>query len=179
MSRRHAIAAAALLPLAGLAALWWQADQTSRHGVEWDIPIRGFDPRDYLRGHYVQFQYDWPGHDRTREPFAADDLCLAGQPPRLDRVTHPASAADAAAGGRPCPHWVRGVSRFGDGPGGSVGGRLYAPADRARELERKLADPALQGLVRVRLRPDGVLTPLDITFRPKAPAPKPPAKPAG
>ncbi|MEO0699811.1 MAG: GDYXXLXY domain-containing protein, partial [Pseudomonadota bacterium] len=48
------------LPFAGLAALWWQSDTLSRQGTDWEVEIEGYDPRDLLRGHYVEFQYAWP-----------------------------------------------------------------------------------------------------------------------
>ncbi len=41
------------LPFAGLGALWSQSDYDSRQGAFWDVAVRGYDPRDLLRGHYV------------------------------------------------------------------------------------------------------------------------------
>ena len=64
MNRALLHVAALALPLLGLGGMWLQADRLSRQGTEWDVPIRGYDPRDLLQGHYVQFQYDWPGTDR-------------------------------------------------------------------------------------------------------------------
>ena len=63
------IAAILVVPLAGLAALWAQSETLSREGTDWEVPVQGYDPRDLLRGHYVEFQYDWPvrreeGEDR-------------------------------------------------------------------------------------------------------------------
>ena len=58
---RAARLAAFALPLAGLAALWGWSDHLSRQGTDWLVPVAGYDPRDLLRGHYVQFAYDWPG----------------------------------------------------------------------------------------------------------------------
>ena len=46
---------AAILPVAGLAGLWAISANTYRQGTEWEVPIQGYDPRDLLRGHYVEF----------------------------------------------------------------------------------------------------------------------------
>ena len=74
--------AAIILPVVGLAGLWGWSDYQSRQGTEWEVPIQGYDPRDLLRGHYVEFTYDWPGSD----DWAADaviplEACLEGTPP--------------------------------------------------------------------------------------------------
>ena len=85
-----------LLPVAGLAALWWQSEDLSRQGTDWEVPIQGSDPRDLLRGHYVEFRYDWPirsedadvdadGAQATEGAFRPmpqiNHLCLIGDPP--------------------------------------------------------------------------------------------------
>ena len=67
--------AALLLPLAGLGGLWAMSDHTFRQGTEWEVPIAGFDPRDFLRGHYVEFTYDWPGVEEFRDA-PPQMLCL-------------------------------------------------------------------------------------------------------
>jgi hypothetical protein len=78
--------AAVLLPLAGLAGLWAMSDRTFQQGTEWEVPIDGFDPRDYLRGHYVEFTYDWPGVEEFRDA-PPQLLCLEGTAPQLTRVS--------------------------------------------------------------------------------------------
>lgn len=75
---RLARLAAVAVPLLGLAALWVQSDRTWRTGTEWEVPIAGYDPRDYLRGHYVEFSYDWPGIDE-RGVAPGGMLCLEGR----------------------------------------------------------------------------------------------------
>ena len=52
-------------------------------------------------------------------------------------------------------------------------GRAFVDRLRADGLEEKLRDPGLQGVVRIRLRDDGHVTPLSIRFRPR-PAEVPP-----
>lgn len=151
--------AALALPLLGLGGMWLQADRLSRQGTEWDVPIHGYDPRDLLQGHYVQFQYDWPsltGPDlAVNQQFSS--FCLNGPPPRLDRVA-------VREEGMSC------VSEVRSGEGWQ--GRLYTSQAEAKGLQEQLWDRKLQGMVRIRLRPDGHITPLRITFRPRPPEPQ-------
>ena len=44
-------------------------------------------------------------------------------------------------------------------------GIFYASQSEALVLSRKLADPDVQGLIRVRVRPDGMLRPIAMEFR--------------
>ncbi len=170
MNRRLALVLTLALPLAGLAASWATTHRTAQQGTEWLVPIGGYDPRDLLRGHYVIYTYDWPGleggsADLTSEPM----LCLEGQAPNLARAHLP--------GGKPCEHPVRASGGWNDPEGGLASGRLYVSQERAATLQRQLADPKLQGIVRIRVRKDGHLTPLDITFRPRPAVPGAPVDP--
>lgn len=45
------------LPLIGLGAIWRMTAYRAAQGEEWLVPVTGYDPRDLLKGHYVQFQY--------------------------------------------------------------------------------------------------------------------------
>jgi len=147
--------AALVLPLAGLGGLWLKTDIASRQGTEWDVPVEGFDPRDLLQGHYVQFQYDWPlAQDPRVQPRLSGltALCLEGTAPVLDRARAPGA-------GESCPNRVRWEDRRE--------GRLYASQAEARRLQERLWDPALQGVIRIRLRPDGHIMPLRLSFRPR------------
>ncbi|MBS0482583.1 MAG: GDYXXLXY domain-containing protein [Proteobacteria bacterium] len=168
MNRALLHAAALALPLIGLGGMWLSADHLSRQGTEWDVPIQGDDPRDLLQGHYVQFQYEWPGlHDDEGERLVTF-LCLTGTPPTI-RLTQLAKVGFA----------FDGPARHADAPpadctnpvklDGSNGGRLYVSQAEAQTLQEKLWDQKLQGVVRIRLRPDGHITPLNITFRPRPP----------
>lgn len=151
---------AAILPLAGLAALWAQSDQTYRQGTEWDVPIRGYDPRDVLRGHYVEFTYDWPGYDAIAAPASA--LCLQGTAPALAKVT-------VLAEGEACAHPVRAGEEAVYGLGGLMNGRLYVGQARAAALQEQLRDGDQRGIVTIRQREDGSFTPIAIRFRAMTP----------
>ena len=159
---------AVALPLAGLAGLWVQSDYLSRQGTDWQVPVQGYDPRDLLRGHYVEFAYDWPLEAETAGEEDADyeiiptRMCLYGDAPVIERVE---IVRDDAALAR-CDHPIQAFPNGVYGYQGLERGRLYVGQDRALELERELAETDQRGIVTFRQREDGVLTPLDITFRP-------------
>jgi len=154
---------AALLPLAGLAALWVQSDRNFHSGTDWEVPIRGYDPRDYLRGHYVEFSYDWPYRDKIDRFDPPSALCIAGTSPRIDHVTEIGRSEACAHPLRPAGDHVYGPSRL-------VMGRLYLGQDRAEQLQRQLQNRDQRGIVTIRQREDGSFTPISIRFRPLTPA---------
>lgn len=157
---RFARLAAVLVPLIGLALLWVQSERTYNSGTEWEVPIEGYDPRDYLRGHYIEFSYDWPGIDEFRD-VPPQRLCLEGDAPNLVGVT-----ADAAT----CAHPVRADASGVYGWGALTRGRLYIGQDRAQALQKQLRDGDQRGIVTIRQREDGSFTAVSIRFRPLTPA---------
>lgn len=163
MSRSWRLAAL-LLPAFGLAGLWAKSDHTYRQGTEWEVPIAGYDPRDYLRGHYVDFTYDWSALAGAAEPTGF--LCLAGTAPRLTRAEWRADAAALAD----CAHPVMADPYSVYGRASLDRGRLYIGQDRAAALERQLRDRDLRALVTIRQREDGSFTPVTIRLRPLTPA---------
>jgi hypothetical protein len=54
---------AVLVPILGLMGLIARAEIALRAGEAFRIPITGYDPRDLLHGHYLQYSYafDWQG----------------------------------------------------------------------------------------------------------------------
>jgi hypothetical protein len=157
---RAAGLAAFALPLAGFAALWGWSDHLSRQGTDWLVPVEGYDPRDLLRGHYVQFFYDWPWPGDDRPPGEGlTELCLHGAAPRLESVSHPRP-------GSPCANLARAADTDSINPIGLSTGRVYIPQTRSAELTRKLTDPDLRGFVVLRQREDGTVTPRELRFRP-------------
>ena len=152
---RLARLAAVVAPALGLAGLWGMSDHTFRQGTEWDVPIEGYDPRDMLRGHYIEFSYDWPG---LEDPLP-QVLCLAGEAPRIDKV----EIGRANSG---CAHPVHANSMDVYGVDGLTRGRLYIGQDRAAQLEEQLRNRDQRGIVTIRQREDGSFTPVSIRFRP-------------
>jgi hypothetical protein len=158
---RAARLAAAVLPLLGLAALWAQSDRTYHTGTEWEVPIEGYDPRDYLRGHYVEFSYDWPGINE--EPgIVFEALCLEGQAPRITRAVK-------LEQGTACAHPMRADGTDVYRWAALARGRLYIGQDRAAKLEEQLRNRDQRGIVTIRQREGGSFTPISIRFRPLTP----------
>lgn len=156
---RAARLAAVIAPVLGLAALWLQSDRTYHKGTEWEVPIMGYDPRDFLRGHYVEFEYDWPGSETLGDIYY-EALCLEGEAPTIAKVRW--LQTDNA----PCKHPVRknpGGVYQGDG---LFRGRLYIGQERAAQLQEQLQNRDQRGIVTIRQREDGSFTPVSIRFRP-------------
>ena len=156
--KRLAILLALVLPVAGLAALWAWTDSWTREGTDWEVPVAGYDPRDLLRGHYIEFNYDWPIEDVDEaDRFWIEALCIEGDPPVVSR----ARIVEDVSG---CAHFAKADPGSVYGMGGLNRGRLYVPQTRASELEDKLRDPDLRGIVTVRQRVDGRILPQSIRF---------------
>jgi uncharacterized membrane-anchored protein len=58
-TRRILLVVALLLPIAVLGALIGRAELVVQTGTEWAVRIRGYDPRDLLRGQYLQYNVAW------------------------------------------------------------------------------------------------------------------------
>jgi hypothetical protein len=171
VNRRVLGALALILPLVGLGATWGTTHVRAQQGIEWNVPISGYDPRDLLRGHYVVYTYDWPGLEGVDSWELYGDLCIHGTAPKIDRMTRGADER--------CANPVRAYDYNDDTGGGVFTGRLYVSQAEGARLQDRLTDPKLQGTVRIRLRDDGHVTPLRITFRPRPPAPTVPAATEG
>ena len=163
--RRLVLPLALALPLAGLCLAWIWTEAGSREGTEWNVPVTGYDPRDLLRGHYVQFRYDWPAPvegNISSWSGARASLCLIGAAPRVDRVAvlRPGRSSpgrcDAVA--KPNP-WSE------EGADGLVRDRIYVPQRDAGDYQARLQDPRWQGIVRIRINRSGFITPQSLTFR--------------
>jgi hypothetical protein len=170
------VLAIVILPLAGLAALWAQSEYLSHQGTDWEVPIQGYDPRDLLRGHYVEFTYDWPireediesdeddPSDRVRFNRRPPHLCLIGDPPLIVEAIRFDDPND--------PGFVQCEHKLSVQPNSVYGnrslnrGRLYVGQERASQIEQELRKTDQRGIVSFRQRDDGVLSVLDIRFRP-------------
>jgi hypothetical protein len=174
---RACLTAALLLPLIILAYSWASTYRLAQQGQDWLVPINGYDPRDLLRGHFVQYRYDWPVDTPSADqqgaglapldPAYASQLCIQGVAPNITRVRALPFAdrqldPQATAG---CAIVVRATLGTRREVQGLESGILFASQDRAITLSHRLADRSQQGFVRVRIRPDGVMRPVDLEFR--------------
>lgn len=109
-----------------------------RHnGAVWRIDIAGYDPRDLLRGHYLQFQYVWNFDDVAQEGCTWGRpccLCLDGRDGPVNPPVRIVDCADRATL-RQCDGLIRGKG------GGTMmtGNEVYfIPEREAQALESLL-----------------------------------------
>lgn len=159
------LAVALALPLIGLVASWATTHSAAQQGTDWEVPIQGYDPRDLLRGHYITYQYDWPGLARS-DPFAyIASLCIRGKAPKIERVTQMETIPELPVPG--CDSVA--ITSLNDETGnGLANGRFFVPQTKAKAYEDKLRDPRIETFVTLRIRKDGQIRPTGLTFRPRA-----------
>jgi len=168
--RRFLLPLALLLPLVGLGLIWLATEQESREGTEWDVPIAGYDPRDLLRGHYVQFRYDWPAvgqEDIPRWSATRKSLCIRGTAPDIDSVEVLDISGSSEQMEADCEATVKANPWSEEGNDGLIRDRIYVPQEEGRDYDRKLANPELRGIVRIRINNNGFITPLSLSFQPR------------
>jgi hypothetical protein len=162
VSRRLLLAAALALPLVAFAGAWAHTHWRAQQGQEWLVPVAGYDPRDLLRGHYVQYRYEWPVAAGASSSAAyADSLCLRGKAPDIASVKPYPGPDDR------CAIIVRSTLGNRAEVRGLDTGILYVSQERGISLSKQLADPQLRGFIRVRIRPDGVMRPVYMEFKPR------------
>lgn len=165
-----AVAAALALPIAVLAAMVGQQEYLLANAPIVNVPLRGFDPRDLLRGHYIRAQFDWDWeHEATpseRDVPVSGGLCILsteGAKPRVrflkdwrfgDKVD--ANCRFVLAGYR----WAgrdRQAARFSPtnlaGSGDSV--KIFIPETRGQEFSDVLVKRPGALTVDLAVRPDG------------------------
>jgi GDYXXLXY protein len=158
---------ALLLPLIGLGGLWGWTHQMSKLGTDWEVPVRGYDPRDLLRGHFIRYTYDWPGLPEDAQMFGTSKLCITGTAPVIQSVAETGFGLHDLE--KFCPNLVRAQAGTREDIRGLETGILYVSQGSAKALEKQLADPKLQGILMFRARDDGLITPIDMRFRPFTP----------
>lgn len=164
MSGSNSFIMALALPVIGLGASWAVTHHRAQQGTDWDVPIRGYDPRDLLRGHYIAFQYDWPGLAEDADPANFDALCIKGTAPAIASTSR---AGENTVPGQECAAIARASVYRRDGLARDI---FYVPQTQAGAYESKLRDPKQQGVLRVRIRNDGLIRPLSLSFRARPPS---------
>lgn len=144
---------ALLLPLLGLAGATLSAWLGTRDGRVWELPVRGYDPRDLLRGHYIVFQYD-----------LADGASCVSEKPCCLQVVGTAEVARASL--QSCTSNWNGAQaqmlRDHAGlriSGGQAFGQLYVDEQYAAQLDARLRQSEPNARVRFHISPTGKLTP--------------------
>ncbi|EMD82728.1 GDYXXLXY domain-containing protein [Pacificimonas flava] len=149
------LAAALLLPLVGTAA-GIAANQIALSGAsEWRIPVRGYDPRDPLRGRYAAFTYDWRlSGDPADCTGSSCQICLEGPPPDgSTAVVQPDGAACAfpvrLAEGDFAVQYDRPLGGQRAAVAVSVPARVYLDERRAGAVDRMLREQPMVATVRL------------------------------
>ncbi|MEO9469460.1 GDYXXLXY domain-containing protein [Parasphingorhabdus sp.] len=160
-----------VLPIAGLGYSWITTEIESHQGVEWDVPIAGYDPRDLLRGHYVQFRYDWPGLDEEEDGLVSryngSQICIHGKAPTIARVTKlDEYAEDYEKQVSSCDAIVKYNPWSEEGTDGLNNDRLFLSQQKAAEYQKKLTNQKLQASARIRINNSNFMIPIDISFHP-------------
>jgi len=135
---KTAILMALFLVLLVPAALMTKAALDRENGSVWQISIGGFDPRDLLRGQYLQFRYEWALGGEDRCGYAKTCcLCLNETAPgqRADPLAKIVACDDSSAR-RQCDAVVVGKGRSNPV---SVNSQVYfIPEKYAHTLETAL-----------------------------------------
>jgi hypothetical protein len=134
MSRRFT-AIAVTLPLLAIALGIVRAELTRRSAPRFVLEIGGFDPRDLLRGRYLQFTLRAePCDDEPARCCVCLGRAAAGSVSRVERTA--CDAAQATCDGWLPPEAVDRRYRF------------YVPEDRAADLDRQLREAAARRTAR-------------------------------
>lgn len=138
---------AALLPLVGLAVGIARNEIALASATEWVVPITGYDPRDPLRGHYINFRYVWRVEgDRQLCRDGGCLICLEKYEGEVvARIV--ARTKDAACPNRVDPQASNISPDFAS--------RIFVSEGAAPELEKALRDGPMA--VVALLRSDGIL----------------------
>ena len=131
MPSRTLIWLALALPLLMIGLAIARAELFLRRAQELSLPIQGYDPRDLLHGHYIQFRLALePAPDDAACSAETCCLCLTRVPGQMaaHSMRLPCSEVrSACAGSLPLSAAQRSW-------------RFYVPEERAQEIERALRD---------------------------------------
>jgi hypothetical protein len=168
-----AVIAALALPVLALAALVGEQERQIAGAPVVSVPLRGYDPRDLLRGHYLLAQLEWDWEREPTTPDGSGDLyggacVLADTPkPRLRFVADwmAGDAIDPACrmmmAGRAWPRSGQMTAGFIPAnldDGGRGGVRFYIPETRGTELEQLIRDRPGALTADLAVRGDGNVT---------------------
>jgi uncharacterized membrane-anchored protein len=127
---RALVIAAVVLPVLGIAIGIARSELHYARSQEWRLPVAGYDPRDLLRGHYLQYRLalptTLPGYCPDEDPSCC--LCLTrSEPVGIARV---ACSAAAFCDGMLRSEYLPELQRY------------YVPEQRANEAENRLREAA-------------------------------------
>ncbi|MCG2840593.1 GDYXXLXY domain-containing protein [Sandaracinobacter sp. RS1-74] len=153
--KKALLAAALALPFLVLGHGIWRHQSNLSSADEWHIPIRGYDPRDPLRGHYIRFAYDWElrGNGRACVDALDCNLCLGREDGRvIATVETPGMECSARVSPRASDMQISASFPAGTA---AFSSRLFVSESSAPILEAQLREGPMQ--VVAALGPDGRL----------------------
>jgi uncharacterized membrane-anchored protein len=146
---RKWLAVALVLPLIAIALGIVRAERHLAGGTRWVFEITGYDPRDLLRGHYIQYRlalHETEGAVACDDSHKAEPCCLcltrtaANHPPQVQRTTcEQAQQCDGSLQTR----YLSELTRY------------YIAEERAQELTDRVQDSATRGTARLSVILDG------------------------
>lgn len=156
--------AALILPLIALGASWAFTHHKAGQGTIWIVPVSGYDPRDLLRGHYVVYRYNWPGLPESGDRSYVSELCIKGTAPTIDTTSISDRPSAEPAPKSTCAITAR-IAPGSDADLGLLTGKIYIAQTKAEALEKQLLNPKLQSFAHIRIRDDGIITPIKLSFK--------------
>jgi len=133
------------LPIVALVAMIGQAELNQGRGEIWEIKIRGYDPRDLLRGHYLAFRFDW-NWAMDHGACTGGDCCLCLTKVNGSR-TNPQVKAMSCSLAETCDARIRGMMGAGEFVTGYE--RYDIPEMQAVELEQNVRDKRASVLISI------------------------------
>ncbi len=129
---------AVVLPLCGLLVLIARAELLLRAGEGFRIAIEGYDPRDLLGGHYLEyrFAFDWQGQStcgtlNADKPQGLDPSCCVCLSPAVESNAPAEARQVGCAEVNTCGSWLQASAL-------APPQRYFVPERQARELEDAL-----------------------------------------
>lgn len=151
--KRVGLKLAVLLPLVGILSLIARGELLLRAGKSFRIGMTGYDPRDLLSGHFLQYAYDldWQGEStcgalgQSGQPLGLDAACCICLT-RRGEDEYPAARQVACEAASVCDGWLHSASLVPPR-------RYFIPEDRASALEAALRHS--QASLEVSASPEG------------------------
>lgn len=141
--RRNLLIAALVLPLLVIVMGIVRSELHLAQGTLWAFDVDGYDPRDLLRGHFIQFRLDL--HEESPNEECGDNdgdrccLCLdktnEGQPPLVRRIS--CESAQSQCDGLLQTRYLKELTRY------------YIPEQDAAKLETKFREAAARKQARL------------------------------
>jgi len=119
------------LPFVVICLLIVRAEYHLKSGEQWSFELRGYDPRDLLRGHYLQFNilYDWERGKNECNSGSDCCLCLTKTEARVPKV-HLATCPTARS---QCDGYILNSEK-------NALNRFYIPEASAKRAEKLLRE---------------------------------------